>query len=189
MKKGCLIAVGILVLLAIIGGSWFISGYNRVVILNEDVNREWAQVDVVLQRRYDLIPNLVRTVKGYATHEKNIFIEVTKLRSQWAAATTREDKMKAARGAEGAISRLLLVVENYPKLKASENFLDLQAQLEGTENRISVQRMRYNEAARNFNAYIRTFFGGFFAGIRGLTKPVPYFEVEKKAKEVPIVKF
>ncbi|NOX97411.1 MAG: LemA family protein [Nitrospirae bacterium] len=189
MKKGCLVFIGILVLLIIIGGSWFISGYNRVVILDEEVNKQWAQIDVVLQRRYDLIPNLVNTVKGYAAHEKGLFTEVTRLRSQWAAAGSRDDKIKAARGMEGAISKLLLVTENYPDLKASENFLSLQAQLEGTENRIAVQRMRYNEAARNFNAYIRTFFGGFFARIRGLTKPVPYFEIENKAKEVPKVDF
>lgn len=189
MGKGCLIAVGVLVLVFIIIGSWFISNYNRVAILDEEVNKQWSQIDVVLQRRYDLIPNLVNTVKGYAAHEKGIFTEITKLRSQWAAAGSRDDKMKAARGLEGALSKLLLVAENYPDLKASENFLSLQAQLEGTENRIAVQRMRYNKAARNFNAYIRTFFGGFFAKKRGLTEPASYFEMEEKAKEVPKVDF
>ena len=189
MKKGCLIAAGILLLVVIVFGSWFIKGYNQVATLDEAVNAGWRQVDTVLQRRYDLIPNLVNTVKGYASHEKEIFTEITKLRSQWGAAKTSGEKMAAARGMEGAISRLLLVAENYPNLKASENFLSLQAQLEGTENRIAVQRMRYNDAVRTFNTYIRTFFGGFFARIRGLTEPATYFEAEEKAREVPKVEF
>lgn len=189
MKKGCLIVAGILLLVVIVFGSWFIKGYNRVAALDESVKAGWRQVDTVLQRRYDLIPNLVNTVKGYASHEKEIFTEITKLRSQWGAAKTSGEKMAAARGMEGAISRLLLVAENYPNLKASENFLSLQAQLEGTENRIAVQRMRYNDAVRTFNTYIRTFFGGFFAGMRELTEPAAYFEAEEKAREVPKVEF
>ncbi len=189
MKKGCLVAAGIILLLIIFLGIWFISGYNRVVRLDEAVKASWRQVDTVLQRRYDLIPNLVNTVKGYAAHEREIFTEITKLRSQWASARTNQEKMKAARGMEGAISRLLLVAENYPDLKASENFLSLQTQLEGTENRIAVQRMRYNESVRTFNTYIRTLFGSFFARIRGLTEPAAYFEAEEKAREVPKVEF
>ncbi len=189
MKKGCLIFVGILVLAVIIFGSWFIRGYNTVAKLDEAVKASWRQVDTVLQRRYDLIPNLVNTVKGYASHEEKVFTEITKLRSQWGAAKNEGEKMKTAKGLEGAISRLLLVAENYPQLKSNENFLNLQVQLEGTENRIAVQRMRYNDSVRTFNTYIRTFPGSIFAGIRGLSKPAPYFEAGEETREAPKVKF
>jgi len=185
MKKGKiglgLLVVGLIVgLLLIIGAGWYISGVNRVVRMDEAVKGAWSQVETVLQRRVDLIPNLVSTVKGYATHEKELFTEITKLRSQWGAATTKKEKIAAARGLEESISRLLLVAENYPNLKANENFLTLQAQLEGTENRIAVERMRYNRTARDFNAYIRTVFGSFFAKKRNLVS-LPYFEAEKKS--------
>jgi len=193
MKKGKiglgLLVVGLIVgLLLIIGAGWYISGVNRVVRMDEAVKGAWSQVETVLQRRVDLIPNLVSTVKGYATHEKELFTEITKLRSQWGTATTKKEKIAAARGLEESISRLLLVAENYPNLKANENFLTLQAQLEGTENRIAVERMRYNRTARDFNAYIRTVFGSFFAKKRNLVS-LPYFEAEKKATAVPEVKF
>jgi len=192
MKKGRisagLLVVLIVVLLIIIGAGWYISGVNRVVRMEETVKGAWSQVETVLQRRVDLIPNLVSTVKGYASHEKGLFTEITKLRSQWGQASTKKEKIAAAKGLGGSISRLLLVAENYPNLKASENFLALQAQLEGTENRISVERMRYNRAARDFNAYIRTVFGSFFAKKRNLSA-LPYFEAEKKATAVPEVKF
>ena len=192
MKKGK-IGVGLLIglvvlLLVIIGASWYISGVNKVVRMDEAVKGAWSQVETVLQRRVDLIPNLVNTVKGYATHEKKLFTEITKLRSQWGAATTKQGKIAAAKGLEGNISRLLLVAENYPNLKANENFLTLQAQLEGTENRIAVERMRYNQTARDFNAYIRTVFGSFFAKKRDLSA-LPYFEAEKGATTAPKVKF
>ena len=193
MKKGkiglgLLVTGLIVVFLVIIGAGWYISGVNRVVRMDEAVKGAWSQVETVLQRRIDLIPNLVSTVKGYATHEKGLFTEITKLRSQWAKATTKKDKIAAARGLGGTISRLLLVAENYPNLKANENFLTLQAQLEGTENRIAVERMRYNQTARDFNAYIRTVFGSFFAKKRNLVS-LPYFEAEEKATVVPDVKF
>ncbi|HCG77270.1 MAG: LemA family protein [bacterium (Candidatus Ratteibacteria) CG_4_10_14_3_um_filter_41_18] len=192
MKKGrigigLLIGLGV-VLLVIIGAGWYISGVNRVVRMEETVKGAWSQVETVLQRRIDLIPNLVSTVKGYASHEKGLFTEITKLRSQWGQASTKKEKIAAAGGLEGTISRLLLVAENYPNLKANENFLTLQAQLEGTENRISVERMRYNQAARDFNAYIRTVFGSFFARKRNLSA-LPYFEAEKNAAITPEVKF
>ncbi len=192
MKRGGIglgLLVGLIVVLfIIIGAGWYISGVNRVVRMEETVKGAWSQVETVLQRRVDLIPNLVSTVKGYAAHEKGLFTEITRLRSQWAKAATKKDKIAAARGLEGTISRLLLVAENYPALRASENFLALQAQLEGTENRIAVQRMRYNQAARDFNAYIRTVFGSFFAKKRSLVS-LPYFEAEKRATVVPEVKF
>ncbi len=189
MGKGCLVVAVVVLLLVVIAGGVFISNYNKVARLDEAVKASWRQIDTVLQRRNDLIPNLVRTVKGYAAHEKEIFTEITKLRSQWSSAKTNQEKMKAARGMDGAISRLLLVAENYPNLKANETFLKLQDQLEGTENRIAVQRMRYNNSVRTFNTYIRSFVGEFFARKRGLTEPAPYFEAEEKAREVPKVEF
>jgi len=188
MKKGCLVG-GAILLIVVIFGAWFVAGYNKVARLDEAVEASWRQVDTVLQRRYDLIPNLVNTVKGYASHEREVFTDVTKLRSQWASAQSESEKIEAAQGMESAISRLLLVAENYPDLKASQNFQSLQTQLEGTENRIAVQRMRYNEAVRKFNTYIRTLFGSFFANLRGLKEPAPYFEAGEEAREVPEVQF
>lgn len=188
MKK-VFIIIGVIVVILLMAGGWFIGGLNRVVMLDEGVNEKWSQVENQLQRRNDLVPNLVNTVKGYAAHEKGVFTEVTRLRSQWANATTRADKMKAAEGLGGVLSRLLLVAENYPVLKASQNFLSLQAQLEGTENRIATERNRYNRAVKAFNSYRRTVFGSFFAGLRGLNRPAEYFEVEAAAKAVPKVEF
>lgn len=188
MKKGLVILIVAAGLLIVIGG-WLISGLNQVVILDEKVTEAWSQVENQLQRRNDLIPNLVNTVKGYAAHERGIFTEVTRLRSQWASAATRAEKIRAAEGLGGVISRLLLVAENYPDLKASQNFLTLQAQLEGTENRIAVERNRYNRVVKDFNAYIRMVFGSFFAKLRGLTTPAEYFEAEAAAKAVPKIEF
>lgn len=188
MNKGLVILLVAVVLLVAIGG-WLISGLNQVVILDERVTEAWSQVENQLQRRNDLIPNLVNTVKGYAAHEKEIFTEVTRLRSQWANAATRAEKIKVGEGLGEVISRLLLVAENYPDLKANQNFLALQAQLEGTENRIAVERNRYNRVVKNFNTYIRTVFGSFFARLRGLTTPAEYFEAEAAARAVPKVEF
>lgn len=188
MKKGLLI-LGVVIVLILMLGGWFIRGLNSVVVLDENVNQAWAQVENQLQRRNDLIPNLVSTVKGYAGHEKELFTRITELRSQWAKAQGREGKMASAREMGGVLSRLLLVAENYPELKANQNFLTLQSQLEGTENRIAVERRRYNQAVMAFNAYRRTVFGSLFAGIRGLTKPAEYFEIEEAAAKVPEVKF
>ena len=188
MNKAVLIIIGIVIVLIVVGG-WFISGLNRVFILQEGVTAAWSQVENQLQRRNDLIPNLVSTVKGYAAHEREVFEEVTRLRSQWATASSRGDKIQAAEGLGGVLSRLLLVAENYPLLKANQNFLNLQAQLEGTENRIAVERNRYNRTVKDFNSYIRTIAGGFFAGIRGINKPEKYFEAEAVARAVPKVEF
>jgi LemA protein len=181
-----LIVLGIVL---IILSGWVIGGLNRVAIMDENVTASWSQVENQLQRRNDLIPNLVNSVKGYAGHEKNLFTDITKLRSQWAEASSRQDKIKAAEGIEGAVSRLLLVAENYPDLKANQNFLSLQAQLEGTENRIAVERNRYNRSVQMFNSYIRTIAGGLFASLRGLNRPAEYFEAEAAAKSVPKVEF
>jgi LemA protein len=187
--KNVLIVLGVILLVVLIAGGWFIGGLNHVVRLDENVNSAWAQVENQLQRRNDLVPNLVNTVKGYAAHEQGIFTEVTKLRSQWQNAKTIDEKIANANQMTGALSRLLLVAEAYPDLKANQNFLALQSQLEGTENRIAVERMRYNNAVKTFNTYRRTVFGGFFASMRGLNQPREYFEISESAKEVPQVKF
>lgn len=188
MNRGWIILVVLAVLIISFIG-WYIKGLNHVVKLDEYVKSCWAQVENQLQRRYDLIPNLVEIVKGYAAHEKGIFVQITELRSQWAKAQTIQEKVDVSDQMSSALSRLLMVVENYPDLKANQNFLTLQAQLEGTENRIAVERMRYNEAVRLFNSHIRTVFGSFFAKKRNLDKSAVYFEAKPEAKEPPKVKF
>jgi len=169
--------------------AWFISTGNRLVGLQEDVNTAWAQVETVLQRRFDLIPNLVATVKGYAEHEKGTLEEITKLRSQWGAAKTPDEKAQIGSQLEGMLSRLIVVAESYPELKASENFRDLQVQLEGTENRVSVERNRYNEVVRTYNTAVRQFPGSLVANFRGFTTDRPYFQAAPQAQEAPKVDF
>lgn len=188
MKKGLviLIVVGILV---VAGGGWYISGLNRVVRLDEGITEAWAQIDTQLQRRVDLIPNLVETCKGYAAHERGVFEHVADARAAWAGAKTIPDKIKAAGELEGALSRLMLIVERYPDLKANQTFLRLMDELAGTENRIAVARVRYNRAVKAFNAHIREVFGRFFAQRRGLDEPRVYFEAKPEAREVPRVEF
>jgi LemA protein len=183
--------VGVVVVLAIVLGfvGWYVGGLNKVVRLHEGVNEKWAQVETMLQRRNDLIPNLVNTVSGYAAYEKGLLEEITRLRSQWGQATTIGEKIDNAQAMSSALGRLMVVVENYPELKAVENFQTLMAQLEGAENRISTERVRYNDAVRAFNTYIREVFGKFFAKRRGLTEPMPYFEATPGAEKVPEVKF
>jgi LemA protein len=194
MNKGLLIGIGlgavVLVLIAgliLLGG--FISLNNRLVALHETVQSSWGQVETVLQRRFDLIPNLVNTVKGYAKHEKDVLEEVTRLRSQWGSAETRDAKVKAAGQLEETLSRLLLVAERYPELKANQNFRDLQYELSGTENRITVERQRYNDAVRAYNTAIRQFPGSFVAAFRGFTADAAYFEAAGPAQEAPKVDF
>jgi len=164
-------------------------GYNDLVEYNENIDASWAQVENVLQRRYDLIPNLVNSVKGYAKHEKGLLTEITRLRSQWGAAKTPGAKMQASQGLEGALSRLMVVVEKYPNLKANQNFLKLQDELAGTENRISVERRRYNEAVRRYNTTVKRFPTNFIAKKFGFEKRDEYFEMAEAAKEVPKVEF
>jgi len=189
MKKG-LIVLGILAAVIMVLGGWYIAGINNLVTLHENINASWSQVENQLERRADLIPNLVNTVKGYMTHERDLLEKITQLRSQWAEASNIQQKIDNANQLTSALSRLLLVSENYPNLKANENFLMLQSQLEGTENRIAIERMRYNESVRAFNTYIRTVFGRFFAKRRGLDdKPGVYFEAIKEAQTVPKVEF
>lgn len=182
--------LGAIIIIGLLGGGWYISGYNRAIGLDENVKSSWHQVENQLQRRNDLIPNLVNTVKGFADQEKGIFTEVTRLRSQWGQTRDVGEKIEQANQMSGALSRLLLVAENYPQLKSNQNFLALQSQLEGTENRIAVERMRYNQAVRAFNQFQRSFFGRFFTRKANLIEPAEYFEATEQAQTtVPEVKF
>jgi LemA protein len=185
MKKVLVVAlaVGILLILSLVGT------YNGIVSKHETITAKWAQVENQLQRRNDLIPNLVNTVKGYASHEKTVFEDVTNARSQWGKAATLEEKVKAAGAVDAALARLLLVVENYPSLKANDTFLKLMDELSGTENRIAVERMRYNEAVRDYNVTVRMFPGNVIAGMFGFKPATEYFKAVETAKTVPEVKF
>ncbi len=185
MKK-FLIALGVIAVLIIVV---LISSYNAIVTKHETITAKWAQVENQLQRRNDLIPNLVNTVKGYAAHEKTVFENITNARSQWAKAGTVDEKVKAAGAIDNALSRLLLVVENYPNLKADQTFLRLMDELSGTENRIAVERMRYNEAVRDYNITVRMFPGNVVASFFGYKPATEYFKAEESVKVVPEVKF
>ncbi len=189
MKAGVAVVTVVIAVIALIFIMIYINGLNKVVRLHEAVGESWAQVETMLQRRNDLIPNLVNTVKGYASHEEDLFTEITRLRSQWSSAGTVEEKIEQAQAMNSALGRLMVVVEAYPQLQASQNFQTLQAQLEGTENRIAVERRRYNLAVRSFNTYIREVLGSFFAKRKGLDEPQPYFEAAPGAQEVPEVQF
>ena len=191
MSKGLktvLIVAGILLLLVFIGFRWYIGGYNRVVAMDENVKGSWAEVENQLKRRYDLIPNLVETVKGYASHEKELFQYIADARTKYFSAKTVKGKIASSNQLEGALSKLLLLREQYPQLKANESYLKLQDSLEGTENRIAVARKRYNDSVQLINTYIRTFMGRFFAGFAGVTK-AEYFDVPDTEQAVPQVKF
>ena len=185
---GCLAVVGIVVLIALVVGLVVMGRYNSIVRQNELINNAWAQVKVVLQRRADLIPNLVETVKGYAAHEKEVFEKVAEARSRLAGAATPAEAASANAGLTSALGRLLAIAENYPNLKANENFIRLQDELAGSENRVAVERRAYNEAVRGYNAYIKTFPNNVLAGMFGF-KEREYFEADEAAKEVPKVKF
>ena len=188
MNKKLWILLGIIAVVLAVVFIFPITVRNRLVTLDENADAAWANVDTVLQRRYDLIPNLVRTVQGFAAHEREILEEVTRLRSQWAAAGSPAERAEAAGRMEGALGRLMVVVENYPDLKANQNFLALQDELAGTENRISVERRRYNEAVRAYNTGIRRFPGSFFAERYGFERRTP-FEAAPAAREAPRVEF
>jgi len=188
MSKYLLIVLAIIAGLAVIVGGWMISGYNRVVSMDEAVKTAWAQVDNQLKRRYDLIPNLVETVKGYAAHEKGIFENIAEARTKYFQAKDVKGKIEASGGLEAALSRLLVLRETYPQLKANETFLKMMDSLEGTENRLSVERKRYNDAVRTLNTYIRTVFGSFFANLAGV-KAAEYYQIQEAEKATPKVKF
>lgn len=192
LKKSTVVLL-FLVGLVVIALGWGVSVSNQMVTLDETVNEKWAQVENVYQRRLDLIPNLVNTVKGYAKHEAQVLEEVTRARAQVGQVKISgpEDVQKldqSQKQLNGALSRLLVVSENYPELKADRNFLELQSQLEGTENRISVERMRFNEAARMYNSYIRSFPQSMIASSRGFREKA-YFQGDSAAKSAPQVTF
>jgi LemA protein len=177
----------VLVLILIPVGMYF-GFYNSTTVLRNNVEAQLKQVDNQLQRRYDLIPNLVNTVKGYAKHEKEVFTNIADARGRLAQAGTVREKATASNQLDSALSRLLVVVERYPELKANEQFNRLSDNLEGTENRLAVERMRYNEMVKQYNTKIQLFPGTIFAGMMGLAK-MEYFEVPEKAKQNVEVKF
>ncbi len=187
--KRNLIIAGVVILLVLFAGySLFKGSYNRFVSLDEAVKSSWAQVENQLQRRYDLIPNLVETVKGFAKQEREVLIEVTNARARVGGAGNIPDKIAANNELSGALSRLLVVVERYPDLKSNQNFLRLQDELAGTENRVAVERRRYNEAVQVYNVAIRSFPANMIASIFGFEKAA-FFEAPAGAKAAPQVKF
>ena len=188
MKIGLIIVV-ILLVLALILGSSYVGRRNQMAIKREAVNAAWAQVDVVLQRRADLIPNLVETVKGFAVHEEQVFGEIARARSALIGAKTPADKIAANGALDSALSRLLVITENYPQLKSNENFLRLQDELAGTENRIAVERRRYNEAVQDYNTYISLFPNSLVASIASFTRNDAYFKTDEGARTAPKVNF
>jgi LemA protein len=184
-----LVVLGIIVFVALGVFSWYRSNYNRAVSLDEATKKAWSDVDAQLQRRLELIPNLVQTVKGYASHEKELFENIAKSREQYFQGQSKSQKIEASNQLSGLLSRLLVLQERYPDLKANQGFRDLQVSLEGTENRIAVARTRYNESARMLNGYVRSLFGGFFCRKADVTN-ADYFEASQQAKtEVPQVQF
>ncbi len=188
MKKWQIVVIVLVVLGVIIGGS-FASARNNMVRKKEQINQTWSEVNVVIERRADLIPNLVATVRGYAAHEQTVFDSVTRAREALLAAHTRAGRMQANGQLDGALGRLLAVVENYPQLKANENFLELQDELEGTENRIAVERRRYNLALQDYNTYIGLIPNNLFAHWAGFTRDNDYFKASPAAQQVPKVVF
>lgn len=187
-NKTLLIVLGVVALIVVIGFFYVRGTYNSLVSLDESVKAAWAQVENQLQRRYDLIPNYVETVKGYASHEREVFTRVTEARSRVGGAASINEKIQANNELSSALARLLVVVENYPDLKANTNFIRLQDELAGTENRIAVERRRYNETVKTYNIRIRQFPTNIFAGMFGFEKAV-FFEVPKERQEAPKVKF
>ena len=186
--KTILFILGVIAVFALLTIFWGVGQYNKVVSMDEQVKSQWAQVENQLKRRYDLIPNLVETVKGYAKHEKEIFENIANARTKYFQAQTVKDKIQSSQHLEGALSRLLMLQENFPQLKANESFLKLQDSLEGTENRIAVERKRYNDDVRELNTYRRTVFGRFISSLAGVGEAT-YYEIPQTEKEAPKVKF
>jgi LemA protein len=196
MKKSWIIII-VIVVIGIVAYGWFKGTYNSMVTLSESVDKQWADVENVYQRRADLIPNLVATVKGYASHEKETLEGVINARAKATSTNINATDLtpakiaafqKAQDGLSSALSKLMVVVERYPDLKANQNFLELQSQLEGTENRISVERRKFNESARNYNTYIKLFPKNMLANMFGFEKK-PYFEAQEGAEIAPKVEF
>src|SRR5271156_5384598 len=192
MKQVLAILAGLLIfalIIALIFGGMYVGRRNEMVRLNEQVKSNWAQVDVVLQRRADLIPNLVETVKGFAAQEQTVFDDIAKARTQYMNAQTPADKIQASNQLYGMEQKVLALAENYPQLRSNENFLRLQDELAGTENRIAVERKRYNDSVQAYNTYIALFPNSIFAGWAGFKRNNDYFQAPEAAREVPKVQF
>src|SRR5690242_4097076 len=187
--KAVLIVLVVLVVIALLLGSSFISRRNQMAVKREAVNAAWAQVDNVMQRRADLIPNLVETVKGYAKHEQAAIQQVAQARAAFAGARSPQERIAANTQLDSALSRLLVVVENYPNLKADQQFLNLQRELAGTENRIAIERQRYNQAVQAYNTNIQLFPNNVVASLSGYSREDAYFKTEPGARTVPKVAF
>jgi LemA protein len=187
--KAALAVIAILLILALIVGGMYAGRRNEMVRLNEQVKSNWAQVDVVLQRRADLIPNLVATVQGFAAHEETVFDDIAKARTQYMNAQTPADKIAASNQIAPLETKILALSENYPQLKSNENFLRLQDELAGTENRIAVERKRYNDSIQAYNTYIGLFPNNIFAGWAGFKRNNDYFQTPEASREVPKVQF
>lgn len=181
--------VVIVVLVALVVGGGYVSHRNQMVALSEQVKSNWSEVDVNLQRRADLIPNLVETVKGYAAQEQTVFNDIAKARAALLSAPTPESKMAANSQLDGALFRMLALVENYPQLKSNENFLRLQDELAGTENRIAVARKRYNDSLQGYNTYIGQFPNNIYARWAGFQRNSAYFQASEASREAPKVAF
>ena len=183
------IVVVVLLVIALLVGSWFVGIRNQMVTKRETVNAAWSSVDIALQRRSDLIPNLVETVKGYAAQETTIFTEIAKARSALIGARTPADKIAANGSLDSALSRLLVITENYPQLKSNVNFLRLQDELAGTENRIAQERRSYNNTVQDYNTYIQLFPNSVIAGMSGFARNDAYFKADEGARTAPKVNF
>ena len=182
------IVIGAVVLAVLIAGGSYVSSYNQLVGLDQQAESSWAQVETVLQRRYDLIPNLVNTVQGFADQEREVLTEVTRLRSQWGEAGSTDQRAAVAGQLEGALGRLMLVVESYPELRSNQNFLALQDELAGTENRIAVERRRYNETVQTYNTVVGSFPTNIIANMTGFDQR-EFFEAAGGAQTAPVVNF
>lgn len=187
-KAGIGIALLVIVIVVLIFVSWYVRSRNQLITLDENINSAWAEIENQLQRRSDLIPNLVSTVKGFAAQEQQIYSDIADARARLAGAGSVEEIAQSYNELQGALSRLLVVVENYPQLKSNQNFIQLMDELAGTENRIAVARKRYNDEVRRFNTTIRRFPGSIIAGTMGFS-PRDYFEIDESAREVPQVEF
>jgi len=188
MKTGVIVLI-VIVLLLFFVGSAFVGRRNEMVVKREAVNKAWSDVDAVLQRRADLIPNLVETVKGFALHEEKVFGDIAAARAAMSGARTPSEKIAANGQLDSALSRLLVVVENYPQLRSNENFLRLQDELAGTENRIAVERRRYNETVQDYNTYIGLFPNNIVASMSGFARNDAYFKADEGSRQAPKVNF
>ena len=192
MKRGLLAfiaVIAVLVIAVLLVFSSYVSAKNQMVAKDQAVKTQWSQVDVVLQRRADLIPNLVATVKGYATHEEKVFDDIANARASLLSAHDPQGKIQANGQLDGALGRLLAISENYPNLKANQNFMSLQDQLEGSENRISVERHRYNDTLKDYNTFILQFPNSIWASMAGYHPNNARFEASESARTAPVVKF